>query len=70
MHVRKTIAAAEFDLELTTENGGLLIRQAWPSSPGGARLATDPTISCPGPPLWMKLPRLLTITFYEIPIRH
>jgi hypothetical protein len=41
MHVRKTISAAEFDLELTTENDGVVIPQPNPSIVlGWCRLAT------------------------------
>ena len=43
MHVRKTIAATEFDLDLTTENGGVIIPQPFAFLIGWCRLATEVT---------------------------
>jgi hypothetical protein len=41
MHVRKTIAATEFDLELTTANSGVKIEQPFAFFIGWCRLATE-----------------------------
>jgi hypothetical protein len=48
MHVRKTIAATEFDLDLTSANGGVIITQPFAFPVGWCRLATEADHSLTG----------------------
>ena len=48
MHVRKTIAASEIDMELTSGNGGVIINQPFAFFLGWCRLATEAEHSLTG----------------------